>query len=211
FGRTLFTGGSYDTFVAQRVRERPPGEYNNYKGVDSQALTMLVRAVSGKSLAEYLTDQVWHPMGMQDRAYWTTDNLGVELGLGGLSASARDLAKVGELYLNGGVWRGVQLLDAEWVEAATSVMAPHLVRGESAASKHTMGYGYQWWLPDGDDQDFSAIGIYNQFVYVNPRADTVVVKLSAYRDYANLEVERPYMEAENFSFFRAIARRINGV
>lgn len=206
FGTTLFTGDSYDDFVAARVNERPPGQYNRYTGMDAQALTMLVRAVTGASLAQYLQAKLWTPLGMQDRGYWTTDNGGVELGLGGLSATARDLAKLGELYRLGGVWLDQQILSAEWVRAATTVTAPHLARGENPNSEHSMGYGYQWWLPDGDDQDFSGIGIYNQFIYVNPRHSTVIVKLSAYKNYANLEVEDPYLEAETFSLFRKIAK-----
>jgi len=208
FGVTLLTGGSYDDFVGARVSERSPGGYHHYTGMDTQALTMLVRASTQTSLADFLKEKFWHPLGMQDRAYWTTDRYGVELGLGGLSATARDLAKVGELYRNGGNWFGNQILDPAWVTASTTVTEPHLARGENPASAHRMGYGYHWWLPEGDDQDYSAIGIYNQFIYVNPKFQTVIVKLSAYRDYANGETAEHYLEAETFSLFRAIASQV---
>ncbi|MEM8768853.1 MAG: serine hydrolase domain-containing protein [Pseudomonadota bacterium] len=204
FGLTMLTGSSYDSFVAGRVRQRPPGEYMHYVGMNSQALTMLVRAVTGRSLADYLAERLWQPLGAQDRAYWSTDGEGVELGLGGLSASARDLAKLGELYRLGGSWHGAPLLDPAWVTAATTVQAPHLARGERANAQHTMGYGYHWWLPDGDDQDYSAIGIYNQFVYVSPAHEAVIVKLSAYRDYATSHEPSAYLEAETFSLFRTL-------
>ncbi|MEM1230689.1 MAG: serine hydrolase domain-containing protein [Pseudomonadota bacterium] len=206
FGAVMFRGDSYDAFVAQRVRERPPGEYHSYVGMNSQALTMLVRAVTGESLATFLSRELWSPLGAQDRAYWSTDRFGVELGLGGLSASARDLAKVGELYRKGGQWQGTTLLDAAFVKSATSVTAAHLARGPNPASAHRMGYGYHWWLPDGDEQDYSAIGIYNQFVYVSPAHDAVIVKLSAYRDYATSHEPSAYLEAETFSLLRALAR-----
>lgn len=209
FGLVMLTGSSYDSFVAARVSERPPGVFNSYTGMDAQALTMLVRAVTGGSLADYLRNKLWEPIGMQDRAYWTTDNQGTELGLGGLSATARDLAKLGELYRLNGNWLGQQLLDPSWVEDATTVTAAHLERGENPNSKHRMGYGYQWWLPDGDNQDFSAIGIYNQFVYVNPEHQTVIVKLSAYRNYAMDSKPASYLESETFSLFRQIAQSLS--
>ena len=71
-----------------------------------------------------------------------------------------------------------------------------------------VGYGYQWWLPEVDPGEFSAIGIYNQFVYVHPQARTVIVKLSANRAYGTSSEERTNREMENLAVLRAIARHI---
>lgn len=206
FGWTMLKGASYDAFVASMVAETEPGTQNRYTGMDTQALTMLVRAVTGQSLAAYLQKELWLPMGMEFDAFWTTDNRGVELGLGGLNATARDFAKLGELYRLGGNWHGTQILPADWVAASTTPDAPHLQRGANDISTHAMGYGYQWWLPVGDDQDYSAIGIYNQFIYVNPEENTVIVKLSANRNYAQNSDPSSYREVETFEFLRALAR-----
>ncbi len=67
-----------------------------------------------------------------------------------------------------------------------------------------MGYGYQWWLMDGDEGEYSAIGVYNQFIYVNPTKDLVIVKLSAFSDYATVETEEGYREFQTIELFRAI-------
>lgn len=72
-----------------------------------------------------------------------------------------------------------------------------------------MGYAYHWWVPEPDqiqEKEYSAIGIYNQFIYVNETQNTVIVKLSAYHRYAQDSSELSYREAENFSLFRAISR-----
>ncbi|MEM7077131.1 MAG: serine hydrolase [Pseudomonadota bacterium] len=204
FGVTILTGASYDEFVTTVQGEREPGSYHRYTGMDSQVLSMLVRAITRQTLAAYLHGKLWQPLGMQDEAYWSTDRHHAELGLGGLSASARDLAKVGELYRRRGRWGEEQILNPQFVEAATTVTNPLLIRGDHPQSAHRMGYGYHWWLPDGDAQDYAAIGIYNQFIYVNPQYRAVIVKLSAYRDYANLESDMPYPEAPTFSLFRHI-------
>jgi len=206
FGMTMLKGASYDAFVASMVPETEPGTQNRYTGMDTQALTMLVRAVTGQSLAAYLQKELWLPMGMEFDAFWTTDNSGVELGLGGLNATARDFAKLGELYRLGGNWHGTQILPADWVAASITPDAPHLQRGANDISTHAMGYGYQWWLPVGDAQDYSAIGIYNQFIYVNPEEKTVIVKLSANRNYAQNSDPSSYREIETFEFLRALAR-----
>jgi CubicO group peptidase (beta-lactamase class C family) len=67
-----------------------------------------------------------------------------------------------------------------------------------------LGYGYQWWLPAGDSGDFTAIGVYHQFVYVAPTKKTVVVKLSANRLFGTSDDESTNREFESIAFLRAI-------
>ena len=208
FGWTMFMGHSYNEFVASMVRENEPGAFNRYTGMDTQALAMLVTAVTEKSLAAYLEENLWHPMGMESDAYWTTDNEGTALALGGFNAIARDYAKFGELHRRQGEWNGVQILPADWVRASVTPDAPHLVPGEKDLSSHSMGYGYQWWLLEGGRGDYSAIGIYNQFIYVNPEHSMVIVKLSANRRYAQDSSSSSYRETETFELFREIAVRL---
>ena len=71
-------------------------------------------------------------------------------------------------------------------------------------SDFDMGYGYQWWIMDGDRGDYSAIGVYNQFIYVDPSKGLVVVKLSANSDYAATNEESSFREFETIEFMRAI-------
>ena len=61
---------------------------------------------------------------------------------------------------------------------------------------------------DGNEGEYSAIGVYNQFIYVNPSKDIVVVKLSAFSDYATIETEEGYREFQTIEFFRAIGNRL---
>ena len=72
------------------------------------------------------------------------------------------------------------------------------------------GYGYQWWLPPGDRGEFAAVGVYNQFVYVDPVARVTIVKLSANRTYGTTEGEADNHEEETTAFLRAVARHIGG-
>lgn len=203
-GKVMFFGTSYDDFVASMINEKTPGTYNRYTGMDTQALTALVVTATGQSVADFLTEHLWHPLGAENNAFWTTDKSGRELGLGGFNATARDLAKLGELYRLNGNWNGKQILPEDWVTASVTPTAPHLVPGENEQSAHGFGYGYQWWLPEAGSQDFTAIGIYNQFVYVSPETGIVIVKLSCNRYYASEDSPRAYRESETFSLFQAI-------
>jgi CubicO group peptidase (beta-lactamase class C family) len=80
--------------------------------------------------------------------------------------------------------------------------APHLMPGLDPA--YPVGYGYQWWIPEGDEGEFSAIGVYNQFIYVNPTKRLVIVKLSANSGYGLTDDDSSWRELESFELFRAI-------
>ena len=124
-----------------------------------------------------------------------------------MNATARDYAKLGELYRLGGRWNGEQVVPELWVRASVTPDAPHLMPEAKADDQFPVGYGYQWWVPAGEEGEFSAIGVYNQFVFVNPSRDLVIVKLSAFSDYATSLDESAYREIETFEFFREIARQ----
>ena len=183
FAYVFGSGASMDDFTASLVREREPGTYNYYNSSDTQALGMLLARVTGQSLSEYAEKKLWHPLGMERDAYWLTDDNGVELAAGGLQVVARDYAKFGQLYLQGGTWNGQHIVPAQWVEDSLRMDGPHVQPGASDP-EYPIGYGYQWWIPKGDRGEFAAIGIYNQFIYVDPTLDLVIVKLSAFNGYA---------------------------
>ncbi len=204
-GIAMLLGSSYDRLVASMVRENEPGTYRRYTGMDTQALTYLVAEATGRSLPDYLEDRLWKPLGAEHDAFWTTDRHGRALGLGGLNATARDFARIGELYRRGGNWDSDQILPEAWVRASINADELHLRPGENPLSAHRLGYGYQWWIPN-DRGDFVGLGIYNQFIYVSPESKMVIVKLSCNRFYASEDNPRAYRELETFALFDAIIR-----
>jgi CubicO group peptidase (beta-lactamase class C family) len=196
------TGASLNEFAATLVREREPGTYNYYNSTDTQTLGMLLVAVTGQSLSSYAEQKLWQPLGMEDDAYWITDDEGMEMAAGGLQVTARDYAKLGQLYLQKGNWHGKQIVPAQWVHDSVTPDAPHVMPGLDP--EYPVGYGYQWWVPEGDEGEFSAIGVYNQFIYVNPTKRLVIVKLSANSGYGLTDDDSSWRELETFELFRAI-------
>ena len=205
FLRVFAGGGPFGAFVASLHREREPGTYNLYNSADTQALGMLLATATGRTIRDYVEERLWHPLGAEADACWLVDRDDVEMAFGGLNATARDYARMGELYRLGGRWQGRQLVPVEWVKASVTPDAPHLVPGRRETSGSVLGYGYQWWVMDGTEGEYSAIGVYNQFVYVNPARGAVIVKLSASRDYAASGDERSWRELQTIALFRAIA------
>jgi len=208
FGRTIAFGTPMADFAATLKRARPPGTYHHYVSIDTQVLGMLLRRMTGEPIADYLRSRLWQPLGMEHDAYWLLDSTGMEVALGGLNAALRDYARFGLLYLNGGNWRGTQIVPAAWVAASTTPDAPHLQPGkDNPASSSSWGYGYQWWIPDPPQGDFLAAGIYNQYIYVNPAARVVIAKNSANFRYTR---ERQESKDLHVAMFRAIAAAVGG-
>ncbi len=204
--RIMAIGGSMDEFVSTLKRGTTPGTLNHYNSTDTQALGMLLARATGRSVSKYLTEKIWHPLGMESDGYWLVDDHNVELAFGGLNATARDYAKLGELYRLNGTWDGQQIVSQKWVRDATKPDAPHLMPG--AKHDYPLGYGYQWWIPESSEREFLAIGVYNQFIYVNPTRKMVIVKLSAFSDYATSLDESAYREVETISFFREVGKQL---
>ena len=201
-------GGSLDKFTATLTRDREPGAYNLYNSTDTQALGMMLVRATGRSIADYMQEKLWRPLGMESTAYWMVDDQEMEMAFGGLNATARDYAKLGELFRNGGNWQGTQMISSDWVKASVTPDAPHLMPGDNPHSDFPLGYGYQWWVMDGDEGEFSAIGVYNQFIYVNPTRGLVIVKLSANSAYGTTPDESTSRELETIEFFRAIGSQL---
>jgi CubicO group peptidase (beta-lactamase class C family) len=205
FGRAIALGGSLDALAGSLTREFPPGTYHRYNTMDTQVLGMVLRSATGDSLTHLLSTRLWNPLGMQDPAYYLTDRDGVEFAAGGLNASLRDCAKFGLLYAEGGAWHGRQLVPAGWVHDSITPDAPQLLPGRRSTSAETWGYGYQWWIPDLAG-GVSAVGIFNQFIYVNAAEHLVIAKASANHAYGtgHGDDETTDHEAAHIALFRAI-------
>ena len=178
------TGDSLDEFAASLKREREPGTYNDYISVNTHVLGMVLKRVTGRTITNLLEDQIWRPVGMEHDAYFLIDGHGMEVAMGGLQASLRDMARMGRLYLHQGNWNGEQIVPAEWVKASVTPSEPHLMAGfDNPNSDTPYGYGFQWWTPSHPHGDFMASGIYHQFIYVDPTTGVVITKTSANKGY----------------------------
>ncbi|MDB2447673.1 beta-lactamase family protein [Gammaproteobacteria bacterium] len=205
FGRATARGSSFRDFAKSLERGREPGTYHHYVSIDTQVLGFLLAEVTGMPLKEYLYKKIWNKIGMEDDAFFIVDNNGVEMALGGLNATLRDYAKFGELYLNRGKWNGEQVVPASWVDASHTTDGPHLKPGESELSSSPWGYGLQWWVPGFPDTDYTASGVYNQYIYIDPLTNIVIAKTSSNHRYTS---EKEYSKAAHVAMFRAIAESI---
>ena len=203
FIRAMAMGTPVEDTIAGLHSVRAPGTFNDYVSSDSMALGLVLEAATGMPVADYLASRLWGPMGAEADASWSTDRTGREFALCCLNATLRDYARFQRLYLEGGAREGQQIVPADWVAASVTPEAAHLQPGENPASSWTFGYGYQWWIPEDPQGDFLAIGVWGQYIYVDPSREIIVVKTSADPLFDD-------NDHESVAAFRAIARAVAG-
>lgn len=206
-GRVLGLGGSMDKYAATLTeRYYEPGTGWQYVSIDTHVAAMALRAATGKTLHELFEDTYGANLGFGKAPYYLTDGKDVAFALGGLNLRTRDYAKFGQLFLQEGKWNGDQIVPAEWVKDSTSNHAPifHPERGT--------GYGYQWWVPmpqEGPHKgDFFAVGIYGQYIYVNPAHNTVIAKNAAHRTFTQNGTSGQTSIEDNVDMFRSLAEQL---
>ena len=208
FGRAVATGTSMRDFSKTLTREREPGTYMHYVSINTQVLGFLLQKVTNKSISQYLYNKIWNPLGMEDSAYFILDDVKDEFALGGLNATLRDYAKFGLLYLQNGRWNDNQIISKQWIEDSHSTDGIHLVPGERETSSNPWGYGYQWWVPGFPDTDYTASGVYNQYIYIDPLSEIVIAKTSSNFKYTS---ELQMSKDMHMAMFRAIANHISSI
>lgn len=168
--------GSAMKLMASLPRAAEPGTVNNYSTGETQVLGEIVRGAIKKPLADYLSEKIWVPFGMEADANWWLDSPdGHEIGGSGISATLRDYGRFGLFFLNEGKIDGTSILPDGWTKEAS---LPTKLKDGSK-----LDYGYMWWTgwttPSIADGAYAAIGIQGQNIYINPAKNVVIVTFGA--------------------------------
>ncbi len=168
--------------LSARATHRP-GEKWKYNNRAIQALETILERATGKPVEELARQALWEPIGMAPTTRWEKDAAGNPKAYSSVKASPKDLARFGHLLLNDGVWNGRRLIDADF---ARQMRQP---------SPLNPAYGFLTWLntdapawrgldnrrfegkpfPSMPSEYFSAQGLGNNFIGVDPRSETVIV------------------------------------
>ena len=166
-----------DTVIAGK-----PGEkflYNNYHPL---LLGLIIERATGTTVANYLQEKIWKPIGMEYPASWSLDEHGFEKMESGINARAIDFAKFGRLFLHNGDWNGTQIIPAEWAAESTqadrSVDYANYYYDDFIFADGQGYYKYMWWGIQQDEQnyDFIAMGNHGQFIYISPHMNLIILR-----------------------------------
>lgn len=152
------------SYMRTLPREAPPGVKWVYKTGETNLIGVLVSSAVKKPLADYLSEKIWRPFGMEQNATWLLGKTGHEISGCCIQASTRDMARFGLFILGGGVAAGKPVLPGDWLAQATVKQADIAQPGR--------GYGFQWWT--NDDGSFAAQGIFGQGIFIDPKRKLVI-------------------------------------
>jgi len=170
-------------FVLERRLVTPPGSAFNYNGGLTILLSYLVQRVSGVPADEFAKQHLFGPLGITDYE-WERLPSGLTDTDGGLHLRPRDMAKLGQLYLDGGIWNGERIVSSEWVAESTR---------EHIENSGGPNYGLQWWCGDfhylgRSAYMYMASGHGGQKIFVIPVYELVVVLTHAVFENPNGEL-----------------------
>ena len=196
---TRHEGKFLDMLRLFHERDAEPGKRFNYISADTQVLGLVLARATGQTVAQYVGEKIWAPMGAEAAAQWVLDTAGVEAAYCCLSARLRDWARFGQLLLEHGQRNGASIIPRDWIHAATHVGAAdaHLLPG--TATRY-LGYGYQTWIFP-ESSGFALLGIRGQAVYVHPRLKLVMVQTAVWP-----QSNDPALARQRVDFWRELLR-----
>jgi CubicO group peptidase (beta-lactamase class C family) len=158
-------------FTLSQPMDADPGAKWVYNSGGSALMAEVIRSVSGQHTDAYARAHLFAPLGITD-FHWKKTPTGHPDTEGGLFLAPADLAKIGQLYLDDGVWKGKRILPEGWARTATARIVDHI----NPANQTSPGYGYQWWRYDRDGVEvWAGNGFGGQFLVVIPQYRVVGV------------------------------------
>jgi len=165
---TMSSGLEWDWDEMVSTRDWVQYVLDQYSSGNAHVLSAIIQEASGLNACDFAQLYLFDPLGISD-IRWNTDLDGIPKGGWGMAMKPRDMAKLGYLYLNQGVWDGRQVIPAEWIKASTE----RHIQVPEPLEPWDLYMGYLWWLHE--DGPYAAHGTKGQFIYVIPESDLVVV------------------------------------
>lgn len=168
----------WDLILKLKDTVRPHGAAFQYRSIETDVLGFAMERVTGKRLAELVSEEIWQKIGADESANFTVDSAGYALADGGFSATLRDYARFGQMLLE----HGSGIVPSAWIEATrngahSQVFDPSLPQGS---------YKNQFWIEDPHSRTLMCKGVFGQFIVIDFERAMVTVKLSSCPDFTNV-------------------------
>lgn len=172
--RTIFD------FLKGLKKEGEHGQAFAYKTCNTEVLSWILQRLTGKSIAQQISEQIWQKIGAEEDADLHVDPTGVAMAGGGLNTTLRDLARIGEMMRLGGRLNGQQIVpEAVVKDIETGADQGHFAK---AGVMTLPGWSYRnmWWIAHDRFGAYSARGIHGQALWIAPKADLVIARYASH-------------------------------
>lgn len=174
----------------QTVRKKGVhGEEFGYKTVNSDVLGWIIARTTGMAFEDAVHNYLWDHLGVENDAYITVDGLGTAFAGGGLSATLRDLGRLGQMMLDDGKVNGLQLVPEEAIDAIRRGGDKEVFAKGGFTTLTGGSYQSMWWVFHNDNGAYAARGVHGQTVYIDPTAEMVLVRLASFPVSANSKID----------------------
>lgn len=179
----------FEQVLGLRKRIRVHGSEFVYRSIETDVAAMCMERATGLRLPQLLSQEIWQKLGMEESGCFTVDPAGYALADGGLNATLRDYARLGQVYLEG----GAGIVPETWIEATRT--GQHWV--DPSMSLPRGSYRNFWWIEEAEHRSIMARGVFGQMIFVNWRYQTVIVKLSSWPEFVNVPLSVAAFNAAN--------------
>ena len=170
----------FDQIKSLKNLEAEHGSRWLYRSIETDVLGHCLERKTGIKLAELLSQHIWQPMGASHTARFTVDKSGYATADGGLTATLRDYARFGLLYLHEGKnLAGEQVIPRDWVNETRQGNHQHFAQTGSIGLPDG-AYRNQFWIEDSTERALMCVGIFGQLIYIHPESEFLFVKLSSW-------------------------------
>jgi CubicO group peptidase (beta-lactamase class C family) len=183
------------SYMRKLPRDVPAGTRWLYSTGETNLVGVLISAATKKPLAQYLSEKIWAPVGMEQKATWLLSKTGQEVSGCCIQAASRDFARFGQFVLGGAMIKGQSIVPDGWLAEATTTQAE--------IGKPGRGYGYQWWTYA--DGSFAAQGIFGQGIFIDPKRKLVIASNANWAKGALDSVAIPARDA----FYQAVQKAVD--
>lgn len=174
-----YYGKQLEELMMEQSSVTEPGVSFRYQSGNTQLLALIITKSSGMSLSDFASKYFWTPVQAERDALWCLDHEdGLEKAYCCFNTNATDLARLGQLVLNDGMWNGKQVVSKQWLDESLAP-ASHL---KDKNGEEVEFYGYQWWMLNHRGHEIKyARGILGQYVFIIPDMNVVVVRMGHIR------------------------------
>jgi CubicO group peptidase (beta-lactamase class C family) len=193
---------NYYEYLQTVQKEGTHGKVFGYKTINTDAMGWIISRVTGISIPDLLSERIWKPLGTHIDGYFQIDGAGIAFAGGGFSANMRDMAMFGEMIRNKGQFNHRQVLPVDLVE--------DIMRGGSqdkfkqsvyGSSMPNWSYRNMWWITHNEHGAFAARGVHGQTIYIDPKAEMVLVRFASHPEAKNAKIDPTSLPA-----YHAVAR-----
>lgn len=174
-----------------------------YKTVNTEVLGLLLTRVTNRRLPDLLSQHIWSKLGVEHDADFVVDSNGVAIAGGGLNMTLRDAARFGEMMRLNGRFNGQQIIPAQAIASIRRGASQADFAKAGYAALPNWSYRSQWWISHNAHGAFTARGIYGQTIYIDPKAEMVIVRFASNPKAANANFDSISLPA-----YQAIAERL---